>query len=147
MVYKIDQAKLFTRALNYRFDFTGNSLVLCSDIYLSGFVVHVAVGEHLVNVVDGLFGTPIVVVLETPFDGAQIHGLGHNLEIIGQTQFDRVHRRVKGPAVLVFPHAYQAWKFILSHEVAANEMRRAFIAIPVTDFVKILPKRTGDKGC
>ena len=47
---------------------------------------------------------PVVVVLEPLLDGAEVHRLLDDLEVVRKTQLDCVHGIVEGPGVLVFPH-------------------------------------------
>lgn len=87
-------------------------------------VVDVTVGEHGVEVLHGLAGAPVVVVLQAFLDGAHVHGVLDHLVVVLQTQqsvsmaaetgckcwrthsqaeLDGVHRLVEGPSKLVLP--------------------------------------------
>ena len=58
---------------------------------LSGLVVDVAVGEDCVEVLDALLGAPVVVVVETFLDGAEVHGVLDYLVVVRDVEFVSVH--------------------------------------------------------
>lgn len=94
-------------------------------------VVDVTVGEHGVEVLHGLAGAPIIVVLQAFLDGSHVHGVLDHLVVVlhtqmrlaggrcaavhpgaapgavtyPQTQLDCVHRLVEGPGELVLPQS------------------------------------------
>ena len=74
------------------------------DDVLPRLVVDVTVGEHLVEVLDALLRLPVVVVVKSLPDRAQIHRLLDDLEVVWESELDGVHREVEGPGVVMLPH-------------------------------------------
>ncbi len=57
-------------------------------------VVHVAVGEDRVKVFDALFRRPVVVIFESLFDSAEVHGMLDDLVIVGNVKLNRIDRNL-----------------------------------------------------
>ena len=70
---------------------------------LSSFVVHIAVGEHGVEVLDALLSGPVIIVLKTFLDGPEVHGMFNDFVIVRYVEFLGVYRGLERPAELVFP--------------------------------------------
>ena len=70
---------------------------------LAGLVVHVAVGEDGVEILNALLGGPVVVVVEPLLDGSEIHGVFDDLVVVWDVEFVGVDRCLEGPAELVLP--------------------------------------------
>ena len=59
---------------------------------LPSLVVHIAVGEHCVEVLDALLSRPIIVVVEPLLDCAKIHWVLDDLMVVWDVQFVCIHR-------------------------------------------------------
>ena len=59
---------------------------------LPSLVVHIAVGEHCVEVLDALLSRPIIVVVESLLDCAKIHRVLDDLVVVWDVQFVGIHR-------------------------------------------------------
>ena len=57
---------------------------------VAGLVVHVAVGEHGVEVLHTLLGRPVLVRLQLLLDGAQVHRLLDDLEVVLETRCNKL---------------------------------------------------------
>ena len=59
---------------------------------LPSLVVHIAVGEHGVEVLDALLRRPVVVVVQPLLDCSKIHRMFDDLVVVGDVQLVRINR-------------------------------------------------------
>lgn len=63
-----------------------SSIIIGDSLVQTNLVVDVTVGEHGVEVLHGLAGAPVIVVLQAFLDGSHVHGVLDHLVVVLHTR-------------------------------------------------------------